>query len=217
MTTMLTSIGTQSTCASTVSNYYATVREEIYEFSTSFILCALTGSPSTSTSANDLYKELLTLLGLTDTAERERSFNKAFAEIIHYAVVNCTRTAAAELASANLISLSVELTSALNAGADKNTIRDLYGQILSLQTKMTGVGSAIKTFLASLSPEHQACIFGLEGTSLSLAFVVDDTGSMSSEIAAVQNIINLFVSSTEFAVSDYILTTFNDPSMSYCD
>ena len=132
-------------------------------------------------------------------------------------MVNCTRTAAAELASANLISLSVELTSALNAGADKNTIRDLYGQILSLQTKMTGVGSAIKTFLASLSPEHQACIFGLEGTSLSLAFVVDDTGSMSSEIAAVQNIINLFVSSTEFAVSDYILTTFNDPSMSYCD
>ena len=57
------------------------------------------------------------LLGLSDTPERERSFNMAFAEIIYYAVVNCNRTTAAELASANLISLSVELTYR-SAGAD---------------------------------------------------------------------------------------------------
>ena len=209
---------TRSTCAATVSNYYVTVREQIYEFSTNFILSALTRGASTSTSAKDLYKELLTVVGLPDTPERERSFNKAFAEINQYSVAYCTVTTDDELAKINVILLGTQLQRELEDGADISVIRKLYGQILCLQAKLMDATETIKAFLGhAITPENQAKIFCLEGAPLSLAFVVDDTGSMANEIAAVQSIINLFVSSTDVAISDYILTTFNDPSMSYCD
>ena len=46
-----------------------------------------------------------------------------------------------------------------------------------------------------------------------LAFVVDDTGSMGAEISAVQKLIRSFIKTERSEPLAYILTTFNDPGM----
>ena len=45
----------------------------------------------------------------------------------------------------------------------------------------------------------------------SLAFVVDDTGSMGGEISYVKNILKSFIASNRWQPITYILGTFNDP------
>ena len=46
-----------------------------------------------------------------------------------------------------------------------------------------------------------------------LAFVVDDTGSMGSEIRSVQRLIRSFIQSERSEPLAYILKTFNDPGL----
>ena len=46
-----------------------------------------------------------------------------------------------------------------------------------------------------------------------LAFVVDDTGSMGGEISSVQRLIHSFIKTERSEPLAYILTTFNDPGM----
>ena len=92
---------------------------------------------------------------------------------------------------------------------DFAAIRSAYGQLLCLQ--ITNPTAHTTNFLGSLSNTSLKIIFGLQQKPFTLAFAVDDTGSMSEEIEAVKSIIRIFVQSTESAVTHYILTTFNDP------
>ena len=199
-------------CATSISNYYVNTREQIFSQGTKVILSALPGtSNSTENGSQSTYKRLLELLQLADTSERQDSFNQAFSEIIQASTSFCTRNSNSFLSAVNVSQLLNQLQQGLDA--ESEGIRELYGQVLCISSKFNN--SEITLFLSSLSIEDQAKIFGLQQQPLTLAFVVDDTGSMSEEIAAVRAIINSFISSNSSAVTDYILTTFNDPGNIY--
>jgi len=116
--------------------------------------------------------------------------------------------------------------------------REVYGKLVCLQSLSVQpeIGSRkkrqddnesenqkeLENFFENLGGEILATIFGLryiiielEGmlhiTRPTLAFVVDDTGSMSEEIESVQHLIRSFVSTERSNPISYILTTFNDP------
>ena len=74
---------------------------------------------------------------------------------------------------------------------------------------------ALEAFFDSLNGERLATIFVYSPSDPvpTLAFVVDDTGSMGSEIRSVQRLIHSFIQSERSEPLDYILTTFNDPGM----
>ena len=52
-----------------------------------------------------------------------------------------------------------------------------------------------------------------EDTIPTLAFVVDDTGSMGGEISAVKDLIKAIIKAEKSSVYYYILGTINDPGM----
>ena len=76
----------------------------------------------------------------------------------------------------------------------------------------------LEAFFNSLDGERLATIFvyltfDLNDPVPTLAFVVDDTGSMGTEISSVQSLICSFIATERSEPLAYILTTFNDPGM----
>ena len=72
----------------------------------------------------------------------------------------------------------------------------------------------LEAFFDSLDGDRVVIIFGIPLFSAApptLAFVVDDTGSMSAEISSVQRLIHSFIKTERSEPLAYILTIFNDP------
>ena len=103
----------------------------------------------------------------------------------------------------------------------------MYGKLLCLRNLLSSTDDGKKTkrqespldeleaFFDSLDGDRVATIFGIALFSPvppTLAFVVDDTGSMSAEISSVQRLIRSFIKTERSEPLAYILTTFNDPS-----
>lgn len=99
----------------------------------------------------------------------------------------------------------------------------IYGKMLCLQedrnvAKHKRQVGCVEKFFNSLNGNQLATIFGIVNVTdlnlkSTLAFAVDDTGSMSEEIESVQKLIHSFVKTEQSEPHAYILTTFNDPGM----
>ena len=194
-------------CAATISNFYVTSRERIFNQTTQFLLSAFSGNPLGSEA--DLYRQLLMDLGLDDTPDRQQAFGRAFSQIIAANTRACTEYQGQSITAMNLTQVVAELENALDSGGDLNSVRVIFGRALCLQSLVVGYNLS---FVTELSGEDRGKLFGLAQRPYSLGFVVDDTGSMAAEIARVQQIISDFVNSAVGAPTHYILTSFNDPS-----
>ena len=123
-----------------------------------------------------------------------------------------------------LISRFVNFTTAGNI----SKAREVYGMQLCLRDLLSTAINITRTpeevqarnelddFFDSLDGEETATLFGIEVNYAqrnppTLAFVVDDTGSMSEEISSVQRLIRSFIRTERTRALAYILTTFNDP------
>ena len=197
-------------CATTISNFYLTSRDRIFNQTTQFLLSAFSGSPLGSEA--DLYRQLLMDLGLPDTPDRAQTFGRAFSQIIAANTRACTEVQGLTITSANTTQVNAELQNALDTGSNLISVRDIFGRALCLQS-LVQTGPMV-SFVTGLSGEDRGKIFGLAQRPYSLGFVVDDTESMATEIARVQQIILDFVNGAVEAPTHYILTSFNDPSKS---
>ena len=204
------SLGQEDVCSATISNFYITSRERVFNQTTQLLLSAFSDNPL-GTEA-DVYQQLLMDLGLDDTSDREEAFGRAFSQIIAANTRACTEYQGENITTMNLTQVVSELRNALDLGSDLNSVREIFGRALCLQSLVES-GSGL-SFVTGLSGEDRGKIFGLAQRLYSLGFVVDDTGSMAEEIARVQEIIHGFVNSDVGAPTHYILTSFNDPSES---
>ena len=148
-------------------------------------------------------------LSLDDTPDRTQDFGRAFSQIIAANTRACTEYRGQSITSANITQVINELRNALDTGSGLNSVRDIFGRALCLDS-LVETESAL-SFVTELTGEDRGKIFGLAQRLYSLGFVVDDTGSMAEEIASVQQIIQQFVNSDIGAPTHYILTSFNDP------
>ena len=74
--------------------------------------------------------------------------------------------------------------------------------------------TSVDYFFCTLNGIRMATIFGvIDHDPRSLAFVVDDTGSMTDIINVAKIIVNSFIKSERQDPHNYILTTFNDPGI----
>ena len=195
-------------CSATISNYYITPRERFFNQTTRLLLSAFFDNPLGTET--DVYQQLLMDLGLDDTPDREETFDRAFSQIIAANTRACMEYQGENVTTMNLIRVVSELRNALDSGSDLNSVREIFGRALCLQS-LVEAGSGL-SFVTELSGEDRGKISGLAQIPYSLGFVIDDTGSMAEEIARVQEIIHSFVNSDVGAPTHYILTSFNDPS-----
>ena len=203
------SVAQVDVCSATISNFYVTSRERIFNQTTRLLLSAFSDNPLGSEA--DLYQQLLMDLGLPDTPDRAQTFGRAFSQIIAANTRACTELQGLTITSANTTQVIAELRNALDSGHDLNLVRDIFGRALCLESL---VETENVSFVTGLSGEDRGKIFGLAQRPYSLGFVVDDTGSMSDEIARVRQLITEFVNDDVGAPTHYILTSFNDPSKS---
>ena len=110
-------------CATTISNFYVNPRKRIFNQITQLLLSAFSGN-SLGTEV-DLYRQLLMDLGLEDMPDRERSFGRAFSQIIAANTRTCTEIRGQTVTTMNLTQVVAELRNALDSGSDLNSVREI--------------------------------------------------------------------------------------------
>ena len=106
--------------------------------------------------------------------------------------------------------------------SESSETRYIFGRLLCLhqkfQTNTTLVtkreinyDELLEMWFNELKVKQFHKLFNFTSDYLSLAFVVDNTGSMSQEIAAVKSLIKTIIKAERTSPFFYILGTFNDP------
>ena len=106
--------------------------------------------------------------------------------------------------------------------SESSETRYIFGRLLCLrqkfQTNSTLVTKreltypeVLEMWFNELEVKQFHKLFNFTSDYLSLAFVVDNTGSMSQEIEAVKNLIKAIIKAERTSPFFYILGTFNDP------
>lgn len=177
-----------------------------------------------SLSSEEVYEHIATSVGLPATPSGFVHFQEAVSEIIVAKLDACSKIDESRI-TAEYIS---ELTKRFIALTDANNIslaREVYGELLCIQDLLSPSDKSRKrrqgdpsdlldAFFDSLDGERLAAIFLVPlFEEPTLAFVVDDTGSMGAEISSVQRLIRSFIKTERTNPIAYILTTFNDPGM----
>ena len=124
-----------------------------------------------------------------------------------------------------------KLFNVLNGSESFSSAREAYGELICIDNFLSCTRSStdrdkskdkenctlkdsINDFFCTLNGIRMAAIFGmLDHDPGSLAFVVDNTGSMHDEINTAKMIVNSFIKSERQEPHEYILTTFNDPGI----
>ena len=182
-----------------------------------------------STIANDalsngeVYKLVATILGVSVTSDGFNHFQEAIIEIIVAKLSACSGAKRDQLGVDDISKLVSNFTAFVNAKNLKQ-VHKIYGKLLCLQEHLSARNiikskrqvDPFETFYKSVNGNRLATIFGIANvTDLdskpTLAFAVDDTGSMSEEIKSVQKLIHSFIKTERSEPQAYILTTFNDP------
>ena len=168
------------------------------------------GSISASTP-EALYEDILAILGdKTDTPDNRANFFAAFEEIVEMFLASCYGPTPVSEHVFPYLRAKFE-----KASEDKDiaTMRETYAEILCI-SKTAPVKkrqlSPITLFYNSISALDFGLIFGI-GFDYTIAFTIDDTGSMGSEIEDVKCLVRSFIKSERNVPAQYILATFNDP------
>ena len=185
-----------------------------------------------STVANDslsdmeVYEHIAATVGVPATPSGFARFQEAISEVTVAKIDACSTIDKSEISRDYILMLTkrfIVLTNAKNI----SLAREVYGKLLCIQDLLSlssterkrrqeDPSELLSNFFDSLKGERMATIFGFGVFSEvppTLAFVVDDTGSMGGEISSVQRLIHSFIKTERSEPLAYILTTFNDPGM----
>ena len=175
-------------------------------------------SSNDSSTLEGVYRRILTATNTTDSPKSSASFYEALAEISRAYYRACYGSA--PVARDAFPALAAEYERALES-KDVRKTREVLGYLICLKVRTSPV-SVSRTRRATYTNinEFFDCIdgtdlgvifFGLSSADFSVAFVIDDTGSMGDEIDAVKCLVRSFVKSERDGPAEYILGTFNDP------
>ena len=177
----------------------------------------------------EIYKLTATILGVPTTSDGFDHFQEAIVEITVAKLATCSGSKKDQLELDDISNLVANFTAFVYA-KNMSQVYSIYGKLLCLQDILSDRDLAkskrqidpLEKFYESLNGNRSATIFGITNAieiylKLTLAFAVDDTGSMSEEIRSVQKVIHSFVKTERSDPHAYILTTFNDPGKElYC-
>ena len=161
--------------------------------------------------STSLYNYTRALLGLNYTVRNKIEFTHATRTIVLSAAA--ATSGAVDIDTANSILTVERLFDRAEAGENYDVVelRTHLGYLITSELAFN-TPKHVDEFFASLTLTRIGICFGLAKQVYTVAFVVDDTGSMGGEIAHVQRLITDFVESGAASPSHYILTSFNDPS-----
>ena len=181
-----------------------------------------------SLSSEEVYEHITTSVGLSATPSGFVQFQEAVSEVAVAKFDACSKIDESRITTRYIS----ELTKRFIALTDANNIslaREIYGKLLCIQDldllspndksrkrRQGDPSDQLDKFFDSLDGKRMATIFGIgifNEVPPTLAFVVDDTGSMGTEISSVQKLICSFIKTERSELFAYILTTFNDPGM----
>ena len=163
----------------------------------------------------EVYEEITASLKVPSSPTGFRQFEEAVSEIASATFRACAAPEESRVSPEDISDLTKRFF-ALTDGGKINEARKVYGKLLCLRNLLSSTDDGkLEAFFDSLDGDRVATIFGIvlfSPVSPTLAFVVDDTGSMSDEISSVQRLIRSFIKTERSEPLAYILTTFNDPS-----
>ena len=180
---------------------------------------------NSSLSTMQLYERISSEVGVTASSSGFVRFQEAISEITAARFDACSTSGHLTVTVADIPELTASFATLVDAG-NISQAREVYGKLLCLHDQLSAASDGargkrqgdpfvlLEAFFDSLDGERVATIFGLDiftGAQPTLAFVVDDTGSMSAEINSVQRLIRSFIKTERSEPLAYILTTFNDP------
>ena len=210
-----------------------TVRESIIIiFSNVLNTSSVNGTGGNSSLTNmEVYERIATSVNATVSPSGFVRFEEAVSEIAAATYSACSGPEESRVQPEDIPQLAERFFNLTSTG-NISQAREVYGKLLCLQMLLTEESHVRKKrqfktdieliydFFDMLEghPEIVSSLFGLTddqffGLPPTLAFVVDDTGSMSGEISAVQRLIFSFLSVERTNPIAYILTTFNDPGI----
>ena len=169
----------------------------------------------------EVYESITTSIGVTATPSGFVQFQEAISEIAAATFDACSAPDESRVGPDDIPELTARFISLTNTGSISEA-RRVYGKLLCLRSPLSAGESRkrplaeLEAFFNSLDGNRLATMFGVgdifNPAPPTLAFVVDDTGSMSDEISSVQRLIRSFIATERSDPLAYILTTFNDPS-----
>ena len=173
----------------------------------------------------EIYERVATSVDSPVSTEGFVAFQEAVSEIAAATHDACSAPEDSRVQAGD-VPVLISTFNSYSAAKRVNEARQVYGKQLCLRDILT-TGNITRTpeeeqartqldgFFDSLDGEQAATLFGIQGRLIknppTLAFVVDDTGSMSGEISSVQRLIRSFIRTERTNALAYILTTFNDP------
>ena len=183
---------------------------------------------NSSLSTMEVYEHIASQVGVTASSNGFVRFQEAISEITAARFDACSASGKQKVKVEDISKLTASFATLVDAG-NISQAREVYGKLLCLYDQLSAAsdeGSArrqgdpsawLEAFFDSLDADRVATIFGIidmiTKEAPTLAFVVDDTGSMGAEIKSVQRLIHSFIKTERSEPLFYILTTFNDPSM----
>ena len=192
------------------------------------------GTTIDSNNDMELYEVVSGQLGINTTADGFVQFQEAVNEITAASASECSKPVSERITLESVAELTMNFSQLLDEGS-LTEAREIYGKLLCLNSTLDQSNSrkkrqidskALEDFFDSLDGERLQVIFGfvinIDETMFSksfirptLAFVVDNTGSMMEEIESVRRLIKSFVRTERSIPLFYIYTTFNDPGKHY--
>ena len=191
---------------------------------------AVLGDPSTpkESKTKAAYEKTLKVLGHQDTPENEASFHEAITVITTGFYDACYGPGNVSLRDFPHLKQMFETAFRDEASSE---LQSVFGAIMCLKSKSTsasrrkrqqpsspcGQSNDINFFYNCISADavllSRIFVFNVGG-EFSLAFVIDDSGSMGDEIERVKCLVKGFVKAERNSPTRYILGTFNYPSKS---
>lgn len=188
------------------------------------------GTTIDSSDEMELYETVSSQLGINTTADGFVQFQEAVNEITSASISECSKPTSERITLLSVPELAMNFSHLLDEGS-LTEAREIYGKLLCLNStigqsnarKKRQIDSKVlEDFFDSLDGERLEIIFGFvifidedmfSKTAIrpTLAFVVDNTGSMMEEIASVRRLVRSFVRTERSIPLFYIYTTFNDP------
>ena len=176
----------------------------------------------------EVYEQITDSLKVSSSPAGFRRFQEAVSEIASATFRACAAPEESRVGPDDISDLTKRFFTLTDAGKI-NKAREVYGKLLCLRSLLSPTDDdsrkrkrqgdpfdELEAFFDSLDGDRVATIFGVvlfTPVPPTLAFVVDDTGSMSTEISSVQRLIHSFIKTERSEPLAYILTTFNDPGM----
>ena len=165
------------------------------------------------------YKAALSVVEKEDNPENAAQFYEALGEITEVVYRSCFGDMPITLG--NFSSVKKQFMQALS-GKQISKLREAYGFLLCLKhlseinsrsRKRRSTDDEIKEFFASTDADDLKSLFFLSGDPYSVAFIIDDTGSMSDDMEAAKCLVRAFLIAERAVPKKYILGTFNDPGV----